>query len=216
MSPFQGEEDGSIPFTRFFIHLSMVLSDRDIKKFLEEGKIEIEPLFSDSIQPASVDLHLDRFFLLFNNSHHPFIDVKIPQDDLMKKVDIGENGTIILHQGDFILGNTIEKVSVNSEVAGRLEGKSSLARLGILVHCTGGYLDPGNSTTLTLELHNVGHLPVKLYHKMKIAQMSFLPLSSPCEIPYGDKRIKSKYYGETEPQASRIYLDFENESNKNN
>ncbi len=186
----------------------MILSDRDIKKAIKEGHVKVEPLMSNSIQPASVDLHLDSKFLFFKYGKHTFIDVKEPADDLMEMVDMKEDGYVVIHPNEFVLGNTLERVTVDKTMAGRLEGKSSLARLGLLVHVTGGYLDPGNSTTLTLEFHNVNNLPIKLYPGMKIAQMSFMPMSSECEHGYGDKKLGSKYYGKNKPVASQIYKDF--------
>ncbi len=192
----------------------MILSDKDIKKFLKEGRITIEPFSEKSIQPASVDLHLDKNFLVFNINQHIVIDVKKPVDDLMEKIVIDENGYFIIHPGEFALGNTLEKVGVANNMVGRLEGKSSLGRLGLIIHATAGYLDPGNNLKLTLELSNVGKLPIKLYYKMPIAQMSFTPLSSEAEISYGDKRLNSKYYGAEEPQASKMYLNFDGAENK--
>ncbi|MCH7839004.1 MAG: dCTP deaminase [Planctomycetes bacterium] len=189
----------------------MILSDRDIKKYVAEGKITIKPYMPEYIQPASIDLHLDNTFLLFDTVNNYIIDVKKPADDLMRKVVIDENGSFILHPGEFALGATYEEIGVGNDVVGRLEGKSSLGRLGIIIHATAGYLDPGNKLKLTLELSNIGALPVKLYYKMPIAQMAFTPLSSECEIPYGDAKLNSKYYGAQEPQASQMYKNFTEE-----
>lgn len=186
----------------------MILSDRDIKKYLAEGKITVSPLFPDAIQPASVDLHLGNKFLVFDHTNHSVIDVKEPVDKLMREIQMGAGQPFVLHPGEFALGVTEEEIGVGNDVVGRLEGKSSLGRLGVIIHATAGYIDPGNRLHLTLELHNIGRLPVKLYPKMPIAQMAFSPLSSPCENPYGSAKLKSKYYGATEPQASQMWKNF--------
>ncbi|MFA4936878.1 MAG: dCTP deaminase [Patescibacteria group bacterium] len=186
----------------------MILSDKDIKKILAEGRIKIEPLFDESIQPASVDLHLDNQFLIFKNTGHVCIDVREKTPDLMDKVEIKEDQPFVLHPGEFALGVTIERITLSNDMVGRLEGKSSLGRIGIIIHATAGFIDPGNSLKPTLELHNIGNLPVKLYYKMAIAQIAFMPLSSPCERPYGSKELRSKYYGADVPQASKIYENF--------
>ncbi|MFH1867183.1 MAG: dCTP deaminase [Patescibacteria group bacterium] len=183
----------------------MILSDKDIKKVLAEGKIKIEPLFDGAIQPASVDLHLDKKFLIFKNTGHAFIDVRESVKDLMEEVEISEDRPFVLHQGEFALGVTMEKLSLSDDMVARLEGKSSLGRIGIIVHATAGFIDPGNSLKPTLELHNIGNLPVKLYYKMPIAQLAFMPLSSPAEHPYSKGR---KYYGADVPQASKIHENF--------
>lgn len=187
----------------------MILSDRDIKSYLEQGKITITPFRPECVQPASVDLHLDRTFLIFDTVNHSIIDVKQPADKLMRRIVIADDQSFIIHPGEFALGATFEEVGVGDDVVGRLEGKSSLGRLGIIIHATAGYLDPGNRLKLTLELSNIGSLPVKLYYNMPIAQMSFSPLSSPCEKPYGAKCLGSKYYGAQEPQASQMWKNFE-------
>lgn len=187
----------------------MILSDRDIRTALAEGRISITPLDEKRIQPASVDLTLDSTFLIFDVTNHHVIDVKKPIDGLMRKIVVEEDQAFILHPGEFALGATFEEVGVDHATVGRLEGKSSLGRLGIIIHATAGYLDPGNKLKLTLELSNIGALPVKLYPRMPIAQMSFSPLSSPCERPYGGKELGSKYYGAQEPQASQMWKNFE-------
>jgi len=189
----------------------MILSDKDILKAIEKGQIKIDPFEKKFIQPASVDLRLDNQFLIFKNAIHSCIDVKKPVDDLMEKVVISDGDFFVIHPGEFALGLTYEMVGVGDNMVGRLEGKSSLGRLGVIIHATAGYLDPGNHLKLTLELSNLGKLPVKLYPKMPVAQMSFSPLSSAAENPYGSNKLKSKYYGATEPQASKIYRNFEKE-----
>jgi len=186
----------------------MILSDRDIKEYIRLGKISITPYLPECVQPASIDLHLDRTFLIFDTVNHHIIDVKQPVDNLMRRVEVEPDKPFILHPGEFALGATYEEVGVGDDVVGRLEGKSSLGRLGIIIHATAGYLDPGNRLKLTLELSNIGNLPVKLFFKMPIAQMSFSPLSSACETPYGAKSLGSKYFGAKEPQASQMWKNF--------
>lgn len=186
----------------------MILSDRDIKKYLELGKISIDPYFPECLQPASIDLHLDKTFLIFDTVNHHIIDVREPVEGLMRKVVIEDDKPFILHPGEFALGVTFEEIGVGDDMVGRLEGKSSLGRLGIIIHATAGYLDPGNKLKMTLELSNIGSLPVKLYYKMPIAQMSFSPLSSASERPYGSKSLGSKYFGAKEPQASQMWRNF--------
>lgn len=188
----------------------MILSDKDIKKSLENGKVFIDPLFPESIQPASVDLHLGSEFLIFKNTGHTCIDLKQPLDEMMEKVVIDHDKPFVLHPGEFALGQTYETVGVANDMVGRLEGKSSLGRVGLIIHATAGYLDPGNKLKMTLELHNIANLPIILYYKMPIAQLSFTPLSSEAENPYGGTKLNSKYYGATGPQASQYYKNFVN------
>lgn len=186
----------------------MILSDRDIKKALKTGRISIEPLFPKSIQPASVDLHLGADFLVFRTDAHTYIDPKEPIDDIMERVSINDKKQFIIHPGQFALGMAYETTGVAADMVGRLEGKSSLGRMGLIIHATAGYLDPGNKLKMTLELHNISNLPIKLYYKMPIAQMSFTQLSSPAEHSYGKKGLNSKYYGAIKPQASQYYKNF--------
>lgn len=186
----------------------MILSDRDIIKNIGSGKISITPFEPSRVQPASVDLTLDKVFLIFDTVNHHIIDVREPVDGLMRRVEIDDDKPFILHPGEFALGATFEEIGVGNDMVGRLEGKSSLGRLGIIIHATAGYLDPGNKLKMTLELSNIGALPVKLYYKMPIAQMSFTPLSSECEHPYGSKKLGSKYFGAQEPQASQMHRNF--------
>lgn len=183
----------------------MILSDRDIKKALADGKIGVEPVFDGSIQPASVDLHLDKKFLIFKTSNRAFIDVKEPVNDLMDEVLIDDKTPFVIHPGEFALGVTVERISLGNDMVARLEGKSSLGRIGIIVHATAGFIDPGNTLKPTLELHNIGSLPVKLYANMAIAQIAFMPLSSEAENPYDSTH---KYYNATDPQASKIDENF--------
>ncbi len=188
----------------------MILSDADIQKALSTGAITVDPLFPGAIQPASVDLHLGADFLVFDPSYHAFIDPAQPIDDMMREVTIDDDKQFILHPGEFALGLTYEVVGVNDSMVGRLEGKSSLGRIGLIIHATAGYLDPGNKLKMTLELHNISGLPIKLYYKMPIAQLSFSPLSSKADVPYGANQIGSKYYGAMKPQASQYYKNFQN------
>jgi len=186
----------------------MVLSDRDIKQGLKSGKIIIDPLDPADIQPSSVDLHLESRFQVFHNSRYAFIDVRKSMDDLMDLVEIGDNQPFILHPGEFVLGGTVENITLADDIVARLEGKSSLGRLGLLIHSTAGYVDPGWQGRLTLELSNVANLPITLYKDMKIGQISFLRLSSPAENPYGSKAVGSRYRGQDGPTPSRFYQDY--------
>ncbi len=186
----------------------MILSDRDIKKYLKSGKITVEPMFPNAIQPASVDLHLGADFLIFHTSNAICIDPREKIDHLMEKHKIDDNTQFILHPGEFALGMTYEVVGVANNMVGRLEGKSSLGRIGLIIHATAGYLDPGNRLKMTLELHNISSLPIKLYYKMPIAQMSFTPLSSKADNAYGESDLGSKYFGAMKPQASQYHKNF--------
>lgn len=186
----------------------MILSDKDIKKALKDGKITVDPLFPKSVQPASVDLHLGADFLVFRTHKDVCIDPQNPIEYLMDKVSIDDKKQFIIHPSEFALGITYEVVGVADDMVGRLEGKSSIGRMGLIIHATAGYLDPGNRLKMTLELHNVSTLPIKLYYKMPIAQMSFTPLSSKAESPYNKKRFGSKYYGNMKPKASQYWKNF--------
>ena len=186
----------------------MVLSDRTIKEELDKGRIVIEPLDLSCIQPASVDLHLDRRLLVFRNTRQPFIDVRKEMPDLTEIEEIPDDAPFILHPGEFVLGSTLESVTIPGDIVARLEGKSSLGRLGLLIHSTAGYVDPGWNGHLTLELSNVANLPITLYFGMKIGQISFLQLTTTAENPYGSPSLGSKYQGQMEPTASRIHRDF--------
>lgn len=186
----------------------MILSDRDILEEKRKGEIVIRPFKREYVQPASVDLHLDRHFLVFDTTNQFVIDPKDPATDLMKPVEIGPKRPFILHPGEFALGLVYEETGVSDRLVGRLEGKSSLGRLGLIIHTTAGYLDPGNSLKLTLELYNAGRLPIKLYYRMPIGQIAFEYLSSPCERPYGSEGLNSKYKGDMRPVASKMHLNF--------
>ncbi len=190
----------------------MVLSDRTIREEISGGRIIVEPLSEDCIQPASVDVHLDRKLLVFKTRRTPFyIDVKQNSEDLTDMVEIEGDSPFYLHPGEFVLASTLEDITLPDDIVGRLEGKSSLGRLGLLIHSTAGYVDPGWSGHLTLELTNVARLPITLYYNMKIGQISFLRLTSPADRLYGDKGLGSKYQGQVDPTASRFYRDFQGE-----
>jgi dCTP deaminase len=185
-----------------------VLSDHTIKELLAEGRIIVEPLGEDCIQPASIDVHLDKHILVFRNSRRPYIDVRQDMSDLTEMEEVFEDKPFILHPGEFVLGSTLEHIEIPVDLVARLEGKSSLGRIGLLIHSTAGYVDPGWKGHLTLELSNVANLPVTLYYGMKIGQLSFLNLSTPADNPYGSPGLRSKYQGQQEPTASRIFQDF--------
>jgi dCTP deaminase len=187
----------------------VVLSDRDIRAEIEAGRIVIDPFIAEAVQPSSIDLHLDRRFRVFRNSRYPFIDVRVEQPDMTELVEIAGDEPFILHPGEFVLGSTLERVQLPNDLVARLEGKSSLGRLGLLIHSTAGYVDPGWEGNLTLELSNVANLPITLYDGMKIGQISFQRLSSPAEVGYGDASIGSKYRGQRDPTASLYHRDFE-------
>jgi len=187
----------------------MVLSDRTIARLLAEGRIEIDPYDAALLQPSSVDVRVDRYFRVFRNNRYPFIDVKQAQEELTELVEIDPETPFILHPGEFVLGQTLEWVELPDDLVARLEGKSSLGRLGLLIHSTAGYVDPGWKGNLTLELSNVANLPIALYRGMKIGQISFFRMSSPVERPYGSKELGSKYQGQSSPTESAFYRDFE-------
>jgi dCTP deaminase len=186
-----------------------VLSDRDIRAELEAGRVRIDPYDPADLQPSSVDLHLDRAFRVFRNNRYAYIDVRAPQPDLTEMLHVADDEPFILHPGEFVLGQILEWVELPDDLVARLEGKSSLGRLGLLIHSTAGYVDPGWKGNLTLELSNVANLPIALYFGMRIGQISFFRMSSPVERPYGSKGLGSKYQGQSEPTASAFHEDFE-------
>jgi dCTP deaminase len=185
-----------------------VLSDRDIRASIADGRIGIKPYDERDLQPSSVDLHLDRSFRVFRNNRYPYIDVRAPQPDLTELLRVDDEEPFILHPGEFVLGQTLEWVELPDDLVARLEGKSSLGRLGLLIHSTAGYVDPGWKGNLTLELSNVANLPIALYYGMKIGQISFFRMSSAVERPYGSRELGSKYQGQSTPTASEFYRDF--------
>jgi dCTP deaminase len=185
----------------------MVLADRTIARLLESGRIEIDPYDDSLLQPSSVDVRADRYFRVFRNNLYPYIDVKQAQEDLTELVEVGEE-PFILHPGEFVLGSTLERVRLPDDLVGRLEGKSSLGRLGLLIHSTAGFIDPGFDGHVTLELSNVANLPITIYAGMKIGQLSFMNLSEPAAAPYGDGALGSKYQGQRGPTPSRYWQNF--------
>ena len=186
----------------------MLLSDRDIKAELHDGRIGLDPYDPEMIQPSSIDVRLDRFFRLFDNHKYPFIDPAEDQPELTHLVESADDQPFILHPGEFVLGATFEQVTLPDDVAARLEGKSSLGRLGLLTHSTAGFIDPGFTGHVTLELSNVATLPIKLWPGMKIGQLCFFRLSSPAEKPYGSSDYSSRYQGQRGPTASRSFQNF--------
>ncbi|TFD28728.1 MULTISPECIES: dCTP deaminase [Cryobacterium] len=186
----------------------MLLSDRDIKAELNAGRIGLEPLDPAMIQPSSIDVRLDRLFRLFDNHKYAYIDPAEDQPELTHLIETKPDEPFILHPGEFVLGATYEQVTLPDDVAARLEGKSSLGRLGLLTHSTAGFIDPGFSGHVTLELSNVATLPIKLWPGMKIGQLCFFQLSSPAEKPYGSSEYGSRYQGQRGPTASRSFHNF--------
>ncbi|GEA86879.1 dCTP deaminase [Cellulomonas sp. 179-A 4D5 NHS] len=186
----------------------MLLSDRDIRAELESGRVVLDPYEPAMIQPSSIDVRLDRFFRLFDNHKYPFIDPAADQPDLTRLVEVEGSEPFVLHPGEFVLGSTYEAVTLPDDVAARLEGKSSLGRLGLLTHSTAGFIDPGFSGHVTLELSNVATLPILLWPGMKIGQLCFFRLSSASEFPYGSERYGSRYQGQRGPTASRSWQSF--------
>ena len=186
----------------------MVLSDRTIRRLLKEGRIEIDPYDESLLQPSSVDVRVDRYFRVFHNARYPFIDVRKPQDDLTELVEV-DTEPFILHPGEFVLGSTLERIRLPDDLVARLEGKSSLGRLGLLIHSTAGFIDPGWDGHVTLELSNVANLPITIYRGMKIGQLSFVQLTEPASAPYGSEGFGSKYQGQKGPTPSRYWKNFE-------
>ncbi|MBL0886045.1 dCTP deaminase [Myceligenerans indicum] len=186
----------------------MLLSDRDIRAELDAGRVSLDPYDAEMIQPSSIDVRLDKYFRLFDNHKYPFIDPSQDQPELTRLVDVKPDEPLVLHPGEFVLGSTFEAVTLPDDVAARLEGKSSLGRLGLLTHSTAGFIDPGFSGHVTLELSNVATLPITLWPGMKIGQLCFFRLSSPAEHPYGSDVYGSRYQGQRGPTASRSARAF--------
>jgi dCTP deaminase len=186
----------------------MVLSDRTIQRQLDEGRIEIDPYDPSLLQPSSVDVRVDRFFRVFHNARYPFIDVKEPQEELTELVEVDGDRPFILHPGEFVLGSTFERIKLPDDLVARLDGKSSLGRLGLLIHSTAGFIDPGWDGHVTLELSNVANLPITIYHGMKIGQVSFMQMTESASRPYGSDELGSKYQGQRGPTPSRYYRNF--------
>ena len=186
----------------------MLLSDRDIRAQIDAGRVRLDPYDAAMIQPSSIDIRMDRYFRLFDNHKYPFIDPAADQEDLTRLVEVEPGEPFVLHPGEFVLGSTYERVTLPDDVAARVEGKSSLGRLGLLTHATAGFVDPGFNGHVTLELSNVATLPIKLWPGMKIGQLCFFQLSSPAENPYGSAKYGSHYQGQRGPTASRSFSNF--------
>ena len=186
----------------------MLLSDRDLRAEIQAGRVVLDPYDASMIQPSSVDVRLDRYFRVFENHRYPHIDPAEEQPDLTRPVESGDDEAFILHPGEFVLASTYEVITLPDDIAGRLEGKSSLGRLGLLTHSTAGFIDPGFSGHVTLELSNVATLPLKLWPGMKIGQLCLFRLSSPAEHPYGSAVYGSRYQGQRGPTPSRSFANF--------
>ena len=186
----------------------MVLSDQTIRRLIEAGRIGIEPYEPQLMQPSSLDVRVDRLFRVFRNSRYPYIDVKAEQEGLTELVEVDGVDPFILHPGEFVLGSTLERVTLPDDLVARLEGKSSLGRLGLLIHSTAGFIDPGWDGHVTLELSNVANLPITIYAGMKIDQLSFVQLAEPTDHPYGSSGLGSKYQGQRGPTPSRYWRNF--------
>ncbi|MGI8434436.1 MAG: dCTP deaminase [Nocardioidaceae bacterium] len=186
----------------------MLLSDGDIRAEIDAERVRLDPFDAEMIQPSSIDVRLDRFFRVFENHRYPHIDPAVDQPDLTRAVEPEGQEPFILHPGEFVLGSTYELVTLPDDVAARLEGKSSLGRLGLLTHSTAGFIDPGFSGHVTLELSNVATLPIKLWPGMKIGQLCFFRLSSPAQNPYGSAKYGSRYQDQRGPTQSRSHLNF--------
>ncbi|HKP90654.1 MAG TPA: dCTP deaminase [Thermoleophilaceae bacterium] len=186
----------------------MVLSDKTIRAEIDSGRIAIDPFDPELVQPSSVDVRVDRSFRVFHNNRYAYIDVRQPMEDLTELVEVEGGRPFILHPGEFVLGQTLERVTLPDDLVARLEGKSSLGRLGLLIHSTAGFVDSGFSGNLTLELSNVANLPITIYEGMPIGQLSFMRMDGPVERPYGSRETSNKYQGQTEPTPSRFYLNF--------
>jgi dCTP deaminase len=186
----------------------LVLSDRTIRAEIEAGRISLDPFDPGLVQPSSVDVRVDRKFRVFHNARYPYIDVRRPMEDLTELVEPPDAEPFILHPGEFVLGQTLERLTLPDDLVARLEGKSSLGRLGLLIHSTAGFVDAGFSGKLTLELSNVANLPITIYEGMPIGQVSFMRMDAPVERPYGSAATGSKYQGQEEPTPSRFHLTF--------
>ena len=187
----------------------MILSDRSIRAALESGRIVIDPLADRAVQPSSVDVRVDDGFRLFSNHRYPYIDVKQPQPELTELVTVTQDEPFILHPGEFVLGATLERVALPDDLVARLEGKSSLGRLGLLIHSTAGFIDAGFNGHVTLELSNVATLPITIHPGMPIGQIAFFQLDQPAEFPYGSTETGSKYQGQRGPTPSAYHRNFE-------
>jgi len=186
----------------------VILSDRSLREAIAAGRLVIDPLDDDAIQPSSIDVRLDNHFRVFYTARHPYIDVKQPMEDLTELVEVKPDDAFILHPGEFVFGSTLEQVGIPPDLAARLEGKSSLGRLGLMTHSTAGFLDPGFTGHVTLELSNVANLPITLYPGMRIGQIAVFQLTTAAERPYGSRGVGSKYQGQRGPTPSRYWENF--------
>lgn len=186
----------------------MIYSDRSIREAIDSGSIIIDPFEPSFVQPSSVDLRVSNGFRVFENHRYSEIDPRSPQDDLTKLVEVDQGDPFMLHPGEFVLGSTLERVKLGIDVVARLEGKSSLGRLGLLIHSTAGFIDPGFEGHITLELSNVATLPIAIFSGMKIGQISFYKMTTEADLPYGSPELGSKYQGQAGPTASRSHRDF--------
>ena len=187
----------------------MILSDRTLREEIAAGRIVVDPYDEGMVQPSSIDVRLDRYFRVFLNHTMPVIDVKKDLEELTRLVEIDDDQPFVLHPGEFVLGSTHEVISVPPELVARIDGKSSLGRLGLLIHSTAGFVDPGFQGHITLELSNVANLPITLYPGMKIGQISFLRMTTPADVPYGTGKLGSKYQGQRGPTPSRYWENFQ-------
>ncbi|MEX0993099.1 MAG: dCTP deaminase [Solirubrobacterales bacterium] len=187
----------------------MVLSDHTIRAEVEAGRIVVDPYDEALVQPSSIDVRVDSKFRVFHNNRYPYIDVRQPMDDLTELIEIDDAEPFVLHPGEFVLGQTLESIALPDDLVARLEGKSSLGRLGLLIHSTAGFVDPCFEGNLTLELSNVANLPITIYRGMPIGQISFMRMDGPVDHPYGASEVGSKYQGQAEPTPSRFYRNFE-------
>jgi dCTP deaminase len=189
----------------------VILSDRTIREEIKAGRVVIDPFDDDMVQPSSVDVRLDRYFRVFLNHTMPVIDVKQNLEELTRLVEIEDDRAFILHPGEFVLGSTLERIALPADLVGRVEGKSSLGRLGLLIHSTAGFVDAGWDGHITLELSNVASLPITLYPGMKIGQVSFMRMTTPADVPYGASALGSKYQGQRGPTPSRYWENFKDD-----
>jgi len=188
---------------------AVLLSDRDLRAEIDSGRLGLDPYDPELVQPSSIDVRLDRFFRVFMNTRYTHIDPAEQQDELTQLIEPKDDEPFVLHPGEFVLGSTFESITLPDDLAGRLEGKSSLGRLGLLTHSTAGFIDPGFTGHITLELSNVANLPITLWPGMKIGQLCLIRLSSPSEHPYGSARAGSRYQGQRGPTPSKAYLNFQ-------
>jgi dCTP deaminase len=186
----------------------MILSDQTIREEIAAGRIVVDPFDESFLQPSSIDLRVDRYFRVFRNHSETAIDVRVNQEHLTELVQVDDEQPLILHPGEFVLGATLERIALADDLVGRLEGKSSLGRLGLLIHTTAGFVDPGFNGFLTLELSNVANLPITVYPGMKIGQISFLRMTTPADHPYGSSVLGSKYQNQRGPTPSRYFENF--------